>query len=180
MKKNKVILLSLVLVIALAIISFGFAGEDGKKDEKKPMPRMKEFLEKLKLTPDQQKQMEKMKFDLEKQQVKIRAEMMTAGIELKELLAAEVPDKGAIEKKLDEVAKYRVNMEKARIDQWFAVNKTLTSDQQKVWKEILKNPPKQMGNRNLMMQRRMMGREGVGRRGAGQQMEIRVEKEIKE
>jgi len=153
MRKNKVIMLSFALVIAVALLSFGFTNPEEEKKERKVVPKPESLIERLKLTPEQQKQMEKMKFDLDKRQVQTRAKMETAAVELKELLSADNPDREAIEKKVDEVAKYRVEMEKNKIEQWFTVNKILTPEQQKVWREVLKHPPREHA-RHMMMQRR--------------------------
>jgi Spy/CpxP family protein refolding chaperone len=144
MRKNKGILTSIVLVVVIALFSFsfGFANAQEQKGPK-PVGPIEQIIKQLKPTPEQLTQMEKMKSDLEKQQVQTRAKMQTAGIELRDLLSAAEPNKEAVMKKLDEVAKYRVEMVKNRIEQWFAVNKILTPEQQKVWKEALKNPPRE-------------------------------------
>ncbi len=142
MRKNKGILTSIVLVVVIALFSLGFTNAQEQKG-RKPMGRVNGIIKQLKPTPEQLNQMEKMKSDLEKQQVQTRAKMQTAGIELRDLLSAAEPNKEAVMKKLDEVAKYRVEMVKNRIEQWFAVNKILTPEQQKIWKEALKNPPRE-------------------------------------
>jgi Spy/CpxP family protein refolding chaperone len=144
MRKNKGILTSIVLVVVIALFSFSFGFADAQEQKgPKPVGPIEQIIKQLKPTPEQLTQMEKMKSDLEKQQVQTRAKMQTAGIELRDLLSAAEPNKEAVMKKLDEVAKYRVEMVKNRIEQWFAVNKILTPEQQKIWKEALKNPPRE-------------------------------------
>jgi len=94
----------------------------------------------MKLTDQQKKQVEQMRFDMEKQLVGVRAKMQTARLDLRQLLAADNPDKAAIETKMGEISQVALQVHSIRLNEWFEVNKILNPDQQKVWKEMLKHP----------------------------------------
>lgn len=99
-------------------------------------PRMK-FMEELNLTEDQKKDLEKIRFDSMNEMIDIRSKMAKSRLELQKLFQADAPDRSAIEKKLGEVSQFQSQMAQKRINGWFAVNKILTPDQQKVWKKSL-------------------------------------------
>lgn len=91
----------------------------------------------LKLTDEQKKEMEKMRFDMAKQAIDRQAKIKTARVEVAQLFRADNPDKAAIEKKINEIAQLQAQGKLAHVNHWFAVNKILTPDQQKIWKHML-------------------------------------------
>ena len=113
------------------------------------------FMEKLNLTDEQKKDVDKIHVDAEKQTIAQKAKEATARVELRQLLKADVPDKSAIEKKINEIADLTVQMHMIKVNSWFAINKLLTPDQQKTWKKVLENAPE-------MRRQRMMNRMGRG------------------
>ena len=96
---------------------------------------------KLNLTEGQKKDVEKIGVDMAKQLVDQRANLATARIDLRQLFKADNPDKSAIEKKINEMADIGVQLHMIKINSWFAINKLLTTDQQKIWKKALENAP---------------------------------------
>jgi Spy/CpxP family protein refolding chaperone len=122
---------------------------------------MHRVMGKLNLTDAQKKDVEKIHFDAEKQTVAQRAKLATGRIELQQLLASENPEKPAIEKKINEMADVGAQLRIIKLNSWFAVNKLLTPDQQKIWKKVLENAPG-------MERQRMMNR--MGRRPMRPQM----------
>lgn len=100
-------------------------------------PPMMHKMSKLNLTDEQQKQFDKLRFDIQKKQTDAQAKVKTAGIELKELFSADKLDRTAIEKKMKEIADLRLKLRLNHLDHWFAVNKILDEKQQKIWKEKL-------------------------------------------
>lgn len=123
----------LVVLMAAAVMILG-TQLYGQPNEAK---QIKRFMEKLNLTDEQKKDVEKIHFDAEKQTIAQKAKVETAGIELRQLLKADAPDKSAIEKKISDIADLRVQMHITKINSWFAINKLLTPDQQKTWKKVL-------------------------------------------
>ncbi len=117
------------------------------------------FMDDLNLTDSQKKEFEKFRDESSKQMIALRSKKATLGVELRELFRAESPDKGAIDKKLGEISQVESQMRQQRINHWFAVNKTLTPEQQKVWKKALAAGKVQQQRRAMMMNRGM--RDGM-------------------
>jgi Spy/CpxP family protein refolding chaperone len=116
---------------------------------------IQKFMEKLNLTDEQKKDVDKIHVDAEKQTITQKAKEETARLELRQLLKADAPDKSAIEKKINDIADLKVQMHMIKINSWFAINKLLTPDQQKTWKKVLENAP---AMRRQRMMNRMSGR----------------------
>jgi Spy/CpxP family protein refolding chaperone len=108
------------------------------------------ILGKLKLTDAQKKEIDKLVFDAAKQAIAQRAKVATARLELRQLLKADNPEKNAIEKKINEIADLSTQTHIDRIDGWFAVNKLLTPEQQKIWKRALADRPKMGAQKNAV------------------------------
>jgi Spy/CpxP family protein refolding chaperone len=96
-----------------------------------------QLLRQLKLTDQQRKDIQDLRFDLQKKMIEQQAKVKTARLELAELFKADTPDKAAIENKAAEVSQLQSQQRILALDHWFAVNKLLTPDQQKVWKRAL-------------------------------------------
>jgi Spy/CpxP family protein refolding chaperone len=112
----------------------------------------------LKLTDEQKKDVQKIKFDLMQKQIDLRAKIAHARLDYGQLTSADSPDEDAIAAKIDEISKLQVQLKKNLLDGWFAVNKILTPDQQKLWKKVLQHPG--MAGRHMMM--RMRTNHGMG------------------
>lgn len=113
----------------------------------------------LKLTPDQKEQFNNIRFDLMKKQIDIRAKIANAKIDYEQLASAPNPNQSALQEKLDEISKLQSQLWRNRLDGWFAVNKILTPEQQKIWKRILEHPQFfrwQMGHKIQMMRNNFM------------------------
>ena len=151
--KNKVAIFSLILAILLAFPTASISQPEREIKIIKKMGPMHEkmeitedmfierapFITKLKLTEDQEKQVKKLRLELEKKQTNAQAKVRTANIELKELFAADNLDKTAIEKKIKEIAELKTKLHLNRLDHWFAFNKILKPEQQKIWRDRLEN-----------------------------------------
>jgi Spy/CpxP family protein refolding chaperone len=108
------------------------------------LPRV---MEKLMLTGAQKKDVDRIVFDAAKETIAQRAKVATARLELRQLVNADSPDKNAIEKKINEVDDLSTQIHINRVDGWFAINKLLTPDQQKIWKQaLLDRPQMQQGH----------------------------------
>jgi Spy/CpxP family protein refolding chaperone len=92
------------------------------------------MVEKLDLKPDQEKQFESLQSDLQKKQIDLRAKVQTSRIELRDLMNDDVPNKSKIESKMGDISKLQNEMKLNHLNFWFAVNKFLTPEQQKIWK----------------------------------------------
>jgi len=113
----------------------------------------------LKLTDQQKKDIAKIKFDHKQKQIDLRATLAHARLDYEKLAASDNPDQDALSAKLDEITKAQADLHKNLLDGWFAVNKILTPEQQKIWKRVLEHPMR-FAERGRMMHMRMDRRTG--------------------
>ncbi len=85
----------------------------------------------LGLTEDQSNRLRQIVLDTEKSNIKTRAEVQVRGIELRELLRADNPDRDAVMKKIDEISALRTEMAKEDVDALLKAKSVLTPEQQK-------------------------------------------------
>jgi uncharacterized membrane protein len=158
------------------LIGGDLAFDQAAMDEELPeAPDPQPLLGRLKLTDQQKKQIEQMRFDMQKQLIGVRAKMQTARVDLRELLAADNPDKAAIEAKMGEISQIALQVHSIRLNQWFEVNKLLNPDQQKIWRGLLRHPLRDRARAWMRgrfrdgdspcMRGPMMGGRGNGSRG---------------
>jgi Spy/CpxP family protein refolding chaperone len=138
---KKILILTLILTIGFVFRVYSQLDE---------MKGLHNYIEKLNLSAEQKKDAEKIRFDLQKQVIAQRAKIATARVEMKQIVKSDIPDKSAIEKKINEIADIGVQMHMIKVNSWFAINKLLSPDQQKIWKEVLEKGP--------TMKRQMMKR----------------------
>ena len=81
------------------------------------------------LTEDQQKKVQALDLETEKVLLPIKAQIEVKAAELKGLALAENPDKGAIDKKIEEIGALRTQIMKKKILNKLAVRAILTPDQ---------------------------------------------------
>jgi Spy/CpxP family protein refolding chaperone len=94
----------------------------------------REFMEKLGLNEKQKTDIAGLRTEMEKSMVGIQAKIKIARIDMRNLVAAESPDKGAIEGKMKEVNDLQYQAKKMTVDHIFAVYALLTPEQQKMFK----------------------------------------------
>jgi len=135
--KRRKIMKRLAVMIAAVLMVFGTQVYSQPNEAK----QIQKFMGKLNLTDEQKKDVEKIHFDAEKQTIAQKAKEETSRVELRQLLKADAPDKSAIEKKINEIAKLTVQMHMIKINSWFTINKLLTPEQQKTWKKVLEYGP---------------------------------------
>jgi len=119
----------------------------------------------LKLSDEQKKDIQKIKYDLMQKQIDLRAKIAHARLDYGQLSSAESPDENAISSKIDEIARLQVQLKKNLLDGWFAVNKILTPEQQALWKKVLQHPG--MARRHAMLRMRTNARPFGDRMGNG-------------
>ena len=118
------------------------------------------MMEQLNLTDAQQKQFDALASEFQKEAIDRRAEIAKSRIVLMDLFKAENPDQGKITGQLKDIGALESAAKVEALDHWFAVNKILSPEQQKVWKKGLVR----------MAQMRMAERQMRGGRGASRQM----------
>ncbi len=121
----------------------------------------------LGLTDQQVDRLRQIVVDGEKASIKTRSEMAVRGIELREMLRADNPDRAVVLKKVDELSALRATMAKQHVESLLAAKSVLTPEQQKKIRTFVES---RMGGE--MMRRRSRGRppgspEEPGGRPAG-------------
>ena len=111
---------------------------------------VKRMTKKLELTDEQVKKVKGVLTDARKKSIGLRAEARVAGIELREMVSQETVDKAKVGAKVDQIAKIRGDLLRARTDAALAVREVLT--------------PEQMAKADGMLKRLLGGRKGRGRR----------------
>lgn len=148
-------------VILLLIFAQSFAQEGGR------LKRIHEF-DGLDLTQEQQTQIEQITTDAMKTHLPVRSKLQTLKAELDELLIADSPNRGAINRKIDEMSSLRTEMQKDRIDTRLKIRELLTDEQRVKFDTMRMRGP---GKR--MMRHSSRGRRGEirgGRPGMGRHM----------
>ena len=125
----------------------GRRGQEGRRGHEGLVKRM---TRKLELTDEQVKKVKSALTDARKKGIGLRADARVAGIELREMVSQETVDKAKIGAKVDEIAKIRGELLRARTDAALAVREVLT--------------PEQMAKADGMLMRLLGGRKGRGRR----------------
>lgn len=129
MKVKQVILLATLLALGLALLFSGAFGQAPEKQEK----RVKA---KLELTQEQKEKIRDTRLDFQKQNIKLKADLKIARLELRSLMADEEADKAKIYQKIEEISALRTELAKNRVDQKMAVRDILTKEQRDKLKEL--------------------------------------------
>ena len=93
----------------------------------------------LNLTDEQAERLRQILVDTRKVGVKTRADETVRGIELRELLRADKPDRDAVMKKVQEISNLRAEMMKQHIEAILAAKAVLTPEQQKKMRFFMHN-----------------------------------------
>jgi Spy/CpxP family protein refolding chaperone len=120
--------------------------------------------EKLGVTTEQVAKMRQQESDFRKAEIRNRADLEVKRIDLDDLLAADKPDRAAIDSKLQEISTAQLALEKSRIDNRLDMRDALTPAQRQKLRDIM-NERRQRGERSGP--RGPQGaRRGGGQRGA--------------
>jgi len=113
----------------------------------------------LNLSDEQEAKIKKLRGEMQRMMVQHRSKVQLARMDLRDLMDADTPDRGAIEKKVKEVSDLQVKQRMAMFDHHAEVGKILTPEQKKIWKE--KRGEGRMEGRQRTM-RRMRNVPGSG------------------
>ncbi len=155
---------ALVMCAALLVVFAAMATAQPETD-RHPMERHghKSLLEGLNLTDQQQVEMKTLRLAMEKKSIQSNAKIRLARVELRELFAAEKPDRGAIEKRMKDVSDLQYQEKLDWVDHHFAVIALLTPEQQKIWKKHMGS----FGRGEMMRHRGIRKHMGMGGPGMG-------------
>jgi Spy/CpxP family protein refolding chaperone len=166
----------LLLILMTAGITFSGTGILHSQQDPSPGKRREithqRIFDRLDLTDPQKKQLNDLRIGMQKTAVQLRSKVSLARIDLRELLTADEPDKGAIEKKLNEIGQLQTNQKLLRINHLLDVRKVLTPDQVKqlrgTFRDLRFDGQRMRRNRpRMMMERRefMDNRGGMDENG---------------
>lgn len=162
-----------LMILTLLAASFSIA-QPGWTDENdlagRPAFRGPMMMKGLDLKGDQEKQVDALRSEMQKKQIDLRAKVQSLRVDMRNLTGSDSPDKGKIESKLGEISKLQNEMKLNHLDFWFSVNKILTAEQQKIWKEHgrmmgkMDGPGNFAGGKNAAHPRKMRAHRGQGDR----------------
>jgi Spy/CpxP family protein refolding chaperone len=121
--------------------------------------------QRLGITSDQATKIHQQDLDFQKSQIRNRADFDVKRIELNELLAADNPDRSAINAKLQEVSAAQMASEKAGIDNRLALRDVLTPAQRTQLQQLRTNGPQANGAAQTTPRAGGRGGAGRGQRG---------------
>jgi Spy/CpxP family protein refolding chaperone len=140
----KTLALSLILATSVAFAQPRWM----QGDPPGPPIAQEKLMEKLDLTADQQKQVDKLHSELQKKQIALSSKIASLRLDVRDLFREDKPDRSKIELKLSEISKAQSETKLDHLGFWFDVNKTLTPEQQKIWKECGTQRAGEFGFRN--------------------------------
>ena len=139
MRRKFLVLTVVVLGVLVLVFSLAYA-EHPRRDRG-------EKAEELGLTEEQMEDMREIRYNFEKTQIGLRAELKTSRLELRHLMMQEKPSQGEISKLVDRIADTQKRLLKQRVDKKLQMKEILTAEQFK----------------KFMMMRGERGKERMGR-----------------
>jgi Spy/CpxP family protein refolding chaperone len=130
-----------VAVLGVLVLVFSLA------QARSPRHNLWEKADELGLTDEQIESMREVRYDFEKAQIGLRAELKTSRLELRHLMMQEKPSQGEISKLVDRIADTQKELLEQRVEKKLAMKEILTPDQFK----------------KFMMMRGERGKERMGR-----------------
>ncbi|MEK6646065.1 MAG: periplasmic heavy metal sensor [Candidatus Firestonebacteria bacterium] len=118
---------------------------------------------KLQLTDDQKTQIDKLTLEADKKNIQLSADLEISQMELQSLLAKDELDQKEISKKIDKAAEISASVQKNNFACLIDIQKILTPDQKKTYKEIFKLMALKVGNKS---ERGMSGGMHSGKMGS--------------
>jgi Spy/CpxP family protein refolding chaperone len=141
---------------------------------------MMEKADELGLTAEQQAKIKTIHLEAKKEEIRLKADIELAELDLKQLMMADTPNQDQILKAVDNLGLLKTKMAKAEIKTKLAMQQILTKEQLAKWKEMKKEccgmGGKGEGCEMKCMQKMM--KPGM-MMGAPEQVEVKVEKCMK-
>jgi Spy/CpxP family protein refolding chaperone len=160
------LVLPLAVLVALSTFAFAQPRERTGRAQGQRAPAAAPRTDDLKLTAQQEQQMQKLRLDLQKKETQIDSQIRVQQLDMKGQFLEDKPDRSAIDKIQKNISDLEYQAKQARTDHWFAVLSILTPEQQKIWKRHAgrwgegNGPGMGMGNRphqRMMMQQHRPG-----------------------
>ncbi len=134
--KTKIAMRALLLLLVFSLPLWAQPMPEPDFPDDMPGPGMgpgKEMLEKLNLTPEQQKTFQEMRLKHQKEMLPLRTAVKAKELDLRGELMAENPNQSKINSIVDEIAKARGDIEKKQIAHRLEMRSKLTPEQKAIW-----------------------------------------------
>ena len=116
--REKALLLTAGLVSLMAAVALG-----------NPIKDRVRFKEKLNLSDQQAEQLRELNFNTAKELIQMKADLKTAQLEMKRMMAERNPDKEALFSKLDEISRIQGEIKKVHLEKKLAMREILSEEQ---------------------------------------------------
>jgi len=123
-KERKVEMRVKTLLIAVGLVLLMAAAALGN-----PVKDRVRFKQKLNLSDQQAEQLKELNFNTAKELIQMKADLKTAQLEMKRMIAERNPDKEALFRKLDEISRIQAEMKKVHLEKKLALREILTEEQ---------------------------------------------------
>ena len=121
------------------------------------------MMDELELTKDQRKQLEDITFNFRKGMIPMRAQLQVANLELQQLIRSDAK-RSDIDAKIDQIGKFRTDIQKQAVGHRLAMRAVLTPEQREKWDNRPHMMRRGMGEpMKEMMMKRMKERGGRGK-----------------
>jgi Spy/CpxP family protein refolding chaperone len=101
-----------------------------------PFERRRSLMRELDLTAEQRDKIAGIRERQAKKAIHARADIQVAAMDLRRLLRADRPDKVAIERQIDTLARMRADLHKSRVESMLEIRSVLTPEQQRKLREM--------------------------------------------
>ena len=122
----------LVLTISLSAQTEEKAPQTGTRQHM-GMAMRGNMIKKLNLTPEQDKQIKDIRYERQKKPIDLRSQIQKNRLELRHLISNNNIDEKKILNLTDENSKIQAELKKSAIQNWLAIYKILTPEQQEIW-----------------------------------------------
>ncbi len=159
MKTPRVLFALIAAATAVAVAQPGPGRMRGQGPEAGRMHQ--NMMQMLNLTPEQQKQMAGFRDAFQKKMITTRSKVDLARVDLRQLVAADKPDRAAIDSKLKEISDLQYQQKVDLVDHLLDVRGILTPEQLKIWKQHAGQMMMGGGQGMRMMRQHMRGGMGM-------------------
>ena len=137
--KNWIVLSVVSGCLLLSPIAFGQHGRDRAKHHDRAgwhrgghmlNPRM---IERLNLTSEQTESLKSLRFETQKRQIKLRADMALSRTELRQLLSADSPDEAAVMAAIEKAGQAKIALEKTHVEQMLRTRAVIGTEK---WQQV--------------------------------------------
>jgi Spy/CpxP family protein refolding chaperone len=129
MKRNSMFGIFMLILVMMLSMSFSQPFNRGDQEFYHPSDGLMGIPD---LTADQMKKIQKMRLDFQKEMLPLKTKIKAAKLDLQSMIMEEA-DQKAIDQKIEEIGKMKIELQKKRIAHWRAMRNLLTDEQKAVF-----------------------------------------------